>query len=438
MSQFSRRGYGMRMVAVAAALPLVAGLAACSGPGGSGADAAGPGEKVTLEFWGWAPGYDKSVELWNKAHPDVQVKFTKTESGAAGGYEKMIKSTKSGNAPCLAQVGFESIPSFLVEGALEDVSEHAADDKAKFVDWTWNQVSFGDKVFAAPVDTAPLAMFYREDVFQKAGVKVPTTWADYAKAGEKLKKKGSYLTSFNEDMYHFSGLAWQNGARWFGTDGDTWKIDINGAATTEVAEYWQDLAAKDLLKVQPAFDTGWYADATSGKMATIIAPVWGTALIEQNAAAAKGKWHVAPLPQWEEGTFVGANSGGSSTAILKGCEHPEQAWEFASWMSTDAASVSNLIKETGIYPAGKDALTLPELSEPSEYFGGDKIYDVFADAAAKTNTEWQWGPTVTQVGKDFADAFGAALEGKGSLADGLSTVQDKTVEQLKAKGLSVG
>ncbi|WP_162795835.1 hypothetical protein [Nonomuraea lactucae] len=51
---------------------------------------------VTIEWWGWAPGYDKVAEAWNAAQPNITVKFTQTESGAKGGYQKMLGAVMAG------------------------------------------------------------------------------------------------------------------------------------------------------------------------------------------------------------------------------------------------------------------------------------------------------------------------------------------------------
>src|SRR5437868_7313255 len=119
-----------RMTGVAAALTGTLLLAACASepaeaPKADAAAAPSAATPVSMDFWGWAPGYDKSVELWNASHPNAKVNFSTIPNGGKGGYEKMFSAVKAGNAPCLAQVGFESVPTFLSEGALEDVAAHA-------------------------------------------------------------------------------------------------------------------------------------------------------------------------------------------------------------------------------------------------------------------------------------------------------------------------
>ncbi|WP_222719895.1 ABC transporter substrate-binding protein [Actinokineospora xionganensis] len=428
-----------RFAALAAAASVALGVTACAGsPEPDSAPlSSGP---VTVEFWGWAPGYQEAADLFNSTHTDVKVKFNKTPSGSKGGYQQMLNAVKGGSAPCLAQVGLETLPTFVVEGALADVGTHAAGDGGKFVDWTWNQVQVGKAVFAAPVDTGPMVLYYRKDVFENFGVAVPTTWDEYEQAAKKIKAADPsyFITSFDSgDLYTFAGYAWQNGAEWFGTQGESWKVDVAGGDTAKVAEYWQRLLSEKLVKPEPGFDKEWNADVNSGKVASYVGASWASALIKDNAPDGKGKWGVAPMPQWTAGEKKAGNAGGSSTAVLKGCKDPKQAWDFAVWMSTDPAAYKILIEKAGLYPAAKSLLDLPELNAPSEYFAGQNLGAAFKEAANNTDTGWRWGPTMTQVSTDFGDAAGKAVTGTGTLPDALKAVQDKTVGAIKQKGLSV-
>ncbi|MER6949132.1 sugar ABC transporter substrate-binding protein [Nonomuraea sp. NPDC000554] len=419
--------------AAAALLVVPLAVTACGGndPGSSSS-------VIKLEFWGWAPGYDKSVERFNASHKDIQVTFNKLPSGGKGGYDKMFSAVKAGNAPCLAQIGFESVPTFLLENALEDVTGEAGSARGQFIPWTWNQVSIAGRTYGIPVDTGPTALYYRKDIFDKYRIEVPKTWDEYAKAAEKLRQADAKAYILNLRSVDLAGLAWQNGARWFAAEGDTWKVTVNAAQTKQVTDYWQGLIDKKLVNVtDEGYGAAWWSALQSGKVATAIGAVWLHPLIAENAPGAKGKFAVAPMPQWRAGEKKFGNEGGSSTAVLKGCKNKKEAVEFATWMSTNPDSLKNLIKVTGIYPAATAGLSLPEVNTGVEYFGGQNIFKVFAEAAQNTDTSWQWGPTQSQFGADLTDAVNTAYSGKGTLPAQLDVLQTKTVEALKSKGLKV-
>nr|WP_201784456.1 sugar ABC transporter substrate-binding protein [Nonomuraea pusilla] len=429
----------MKKTTIAAALVVLPlAVTACGSSSSDGPTSGGGAAPVKLEFWGWAPGYDKSVELFNAGHKDVQVTFNKLPSGGKGGYDKMFTAVKAGNAPCLAQVGFESMPTFLLENALEDITSEAGSAQGQFIPWTWNQVSLVGRTYGIPVDTGPTALYYRKDVFDKYGIAVPKTWDEYAKAAEKLHQADPEAYILNLRAVDLAGLAWQSGAKWFSTAGDTWKVAVNSPETRRMAEYWQGLIDKKLVNVtDEGYSAAWWSSLQSGKVATAIGAVWLHPLIAENAPAANGKFAVAPMPQWAAGEKKFGNEGGSSTAVLKGCAHKKEAVEFATWMSTDPASLKNLIKVTGIYPAANAGLSLPEVDTGVEYFGGQNIFQVFAEAAQNTDTSWQWGPMQSQFGADLTDSVNVAYSGKGTLPAQLDILQGKTVEVMKSKGLKV-
>jgi len=425
-----------RTAVVLAAAAMTAAVAGCGSSSTSGT-AAGP---VKLDFWGWAPGYAQSVALWNKSHPDIQVSFDTTASGAKGGYTKMLTAVKAGNAPCLAQVGYETLPSFAAAGALEDVTSYAGADRGQFAGWTWNQVTIDGHTYGIPVDTAPMALLYRKDLFTKYGITTPPrTWAEYAADAAKVHRADPavYLGDFGNDAYNYAGLAWQAGATWFGTSGDQWQVSIDSAANQKVAGFWQGLESQGLLKNDPSYDPSLYSDMARGTILSDVNAVWDTPILASSVKTTSGDWAVAPMPVWNAADPQYGNDGGSATAVLSGCKDAKQATEFASWMSTDAASLSNLIKVTGIYPAATSGLDNPALSAPDPFYGGQTIFDVFKAEMPDINTGWQWGPTMTQSSTDLGDGLGTVETGNAELPGVLSAVQTKTVSEMKQQGLSV-
>ena len=427
------RGAGAALSAVCLTV-----LSACAGSGESGAPGSGGGP-VTVDFWGSAVGLDKSVALFNQSHNDIKINYSQISAGSAGGYAKMLNAVKAGNAPCLGQVGYDTLPSFAASGAVEDVSKYANPAKDQFVPWAWRLAGFGDQVFGIPVDLGPMALFYRSDLFRQYGITPPGTWEEFAAAAQKVHADhpDAFLATLPQDAYDLGALTWQAGGTWFGTANDQWHVTIDNPATRKVADYWQDLLGKHLVLSEPAFDTAWYKDIQDGRVLAFVGAVWATPLLQQNAPGLSGKMSVAPLPQWTAGQAASGNRGGSTTAVLKGCKNPQQATEAALWLSTNGDSVTSLIKNTGIYPAAKSGQQLPAVNQPSAFFGGQDVYQVFKTAAANISPNWVWGPTMTQVQPDFKDGLKKAGAGQGGIPQLVTTVQANTVSAMKSQGLTV-
>ncbi|MBP0457628.1 ABC transporter substrate-binding protein [Streptomyces montanisoli] len=423
-----------RFAGVAGALALSVAAAGCSG---SPAGTASPSGKASITFWGWAPGYADAVKAFDKSHPDIHVTYQAVQPGAKGGYQKMLNAVQAGNAPCLAQLGYETLPSFAAQGALENVAKYASADEGDYQKAAWRSVTLGGNVYGAPVDTGPMALFYNKKVFDSLHLKAPTTWAEYRSDARRIHASDPhrYISSPYMD-YDYAGLAWQAGAGWFTTKGDAWRVTMDSAANRKVADYWQGLADDGLISSAPMYDQAWYTGLGDGDIATVVGAVWQAGVIKGGAKSGAGQWAVAPLPQWKKGGTQVGNAGGSATAVLKGCADPKAAWTFAHWLSTDRTAFGGLVEKASLYPAATSLLDLKQLG-PDPYFGGQNIYKVFAAAAPHVNADWTWGPLMTKTVADLDDGLGKAWSGKGTINAALRTAQDKTLAEMKKQGLRV-
>ena len=372
---------------------------------------------------------DKAVDLWNKENPDIHVTLKTVPNGNAGTYQNLFNGLKANTAPDLAPIEYDTVASFRLVNGLKDISSCAGMSNAssKFVDWTWSQVSDGKAVYGVPQDIGPLGLYYRKDIFDKAGLPAPTTWQEYYDDAVKLKaiNPDYEITHFSQtDPNWFTGLLWQNGAKLFGTKGDQWKVTIDSDKSKQVADYWQKmidqkLVSTDLQGFSEALSKAWDTD----KVLTWISAPWGWSTIRDGAPDTSGKWAVAPIPQWNAGDTANGNWGGSSTAVLASSKHPYEAAKFALWLNSDPDAVAILIKETGIYPASKAGADDPSLTAGVDFYGGQKIFDVFKTAATQVNTNFAWGPTMTDTYRFLADGIAASLAGKGTLDQALQETQ---------------
>jgi multiple sugar transport system substrate-binding protein len=436
----------LKRTAVVAAVLSAVVLSGCSSTGSDGGSAAAsctPAEgKVDLSFTSWIPGIEEVVDVWNKANPDIQVKVQTGPNGNSGTYQNFFNQLKAGNAPDLGQIEYDALPNFRVQNGLMDLG--ACDEvmaaKDDFVDWTWGQVSLGesDSVYAVPQDSGPMAMFYRADLFEQNGIAIPTTWAEYKEAAKQVRATGAYITNFSQgDINQFAGLVWQAGGSWFKNDGSDWTVDLTDPASKQVADYWQDLIDEDLVSTVPTWTTEWDNAYNSSAAWTWNSAVWGANSIASGAPDTAGKWAVAKAPQWKAGESAAGNWGGSSTAVFTGSEHPYEAAKFALWLNTSDEALTMLNKSANIYPATKDGLNLPVLKEGVDFYGGQPIYDVFAEASSEVSEDFAWGPTMTQTYNDVSDGFKAAVSGNGTLLDALTKGQSATIDALKAQSIPV-
>ena len=397
---------------------------------------------ATITFWSWVPGIKEEVKLFNETHDNVTVKYVNAGQGADE-YTKLRTALKAEKGvPDVVQIEFQYIPSFTQIDALADISQYGANDvKTDYVDWTWSQVSDGDKVYAIPQDSGPMALLYRKDIFDKYGLKVPKTWDEFATEAEKLHKADpdTYMTNFAaNDGGWLTGLMWQAGSRPFEVDGTKISINMNDQGAMQVANYWQGLVEDGTVSVDPDFTNDWYAGLGKGKYATWISAGWGPVFLKGVAGESKGKWRAAPLPQWNAGESVSANWGGSTSAVTAASEYPEEATEFAIWLNNNEKSVDMLTTESNLFPTQKSKLDDPEfVNAPLAFAGGQKVNSVFIDASNNVDKGFEWSPFQDYVYAQLAENVGAAAKGDTTIPDAMDKTQSSVTGYAKEQGFKV-
>ncbi|MFF1506853.1 ABC transporter substrate-binding protein [Streptomyces sp. NPDC058326] len=426
---------------LAAATAVLLGATALTACGSDSGDKAGAGSgPVKLTYWAWAPGMDKVAALWNAEHPDIQVTVQKQASGDDL-VTKIITAAKAHKGPDLVQAEYQALPTLVSNDALADISRHVHGAKDKFAPGIWQQTTFGSEaVYALPQDSGPLMFFYREDLFKQYGLTVPTTWDEFAETARAVKKKDpkKSLTTFSaNDAGLFAGLSQQAGAKWWTFSGDTWKVGIDDAATKKVADFWGGLVAEGAVDNQPMYTPAWNKALNTGEQIGWVSAVWAPGTLTTAAPDTKGKWAMAPLPQWNKGETATGSWGGSSTAVTTDSKHQEAAAQFATWLNTDPKALEALVKESGIYPAATAAQTSGALAQPPAFFPNQADFYTRAAEMAKSTAPAAWGPNVNVAYTSFKDEFGKAAKARSGFDAALGKVQTATVADLAKQGFGV-
>ncbi|HEX7374547.1 MAG TPA: extracellular solute-binding protein, partial [Steroidobacteraceae bacterium] len=373
------------IAAVAATALLMTGCSAGTSDNTSN-DNSSSNQKVNLTYWAWAPNLDKVVAIWNKSHPNIQVTVNKQDGGDPA-VTKLLTAIKAGSgAPDLMQAEYQKIPTLVAAGALADLSKTSADSlKSHFASGVWSSVTLGsDALYAIPQDTGPMMLFYRQDVFKKLGLSVPTTWDEYAADARAIHKADpkDYLGTFSSnDAGWFTGLAQQAGASWWGVHGDAWSVNIDSAATKKVASYWGNLVQEGVIDNKPMYTPAWNTALNDGTQVGWLSAVWAPGVLSGNAKDTSGKWAAAPMPQWDASNPATGNWGGSSTGVTTQSKHVKQAVEFATWLNTNKQAVQALVTQTGIYPADTEAAASALTTAPDFFSNQPDFYQVAAKVA---------------------------------------------------------
>lgn len=459
MPSLAGRKY-LKSLVVLTAVSLTATLAACggsdTGSGDAGA-AAAPSAAVTplnldavlakpatITYWGWIPNLDKTVALFQKKYPNVKVTL-KNEGGGDTEYTKLQTVFKGGGTgiPDVVQIEYRNIANFAATGVLEDLTKYGIENyKDQFFPAAWSGASFNGKVYGVPQDFGPQVMFYRKDVFDKAGITTPPkTWAEYEEAGAKVRaadpKKYMTFADPGSGGTAESFLA-QAGSKPFVSDGpEKLKVNLQDEGAKRWAGVWGSMIKKDIVEVTPAWTDEWFKAVGDGKYATWLEGAWAPTFMAGFLPQSKGAWRAAPMPTFDGGKLVtGQNA--STVAVVSSSKNKEAAAAFAIWLNTDPEAVRSQATESKIFVANTLLSKDPAFLAAKDPFMGDQETNkVYVEAANAVATDWEWAPYEMYAGSVFKDTVGKAMAAKGDLNQGLLDWQARIVDYGKQQGIEV-
>ncbi|WP_028280147.1 extracellular solute-binding protein [Arthrobacter sp. H5] len=421
-------------------------LAACGAPGMQAGQiqpvlppAEGP---VSLTYWAWLKDLQNVCDIWNSQNPNIQVQAEFMEPGNDGGYAKQRAASDAGGGPDIGQIEFRSVPDFVLGGALANLAPYGARDLASRYDrTTWEQVNINEGIYAIPQDSGPMGWFYQTAPLEEIGAAPPVTWEEWEAVAREARNLSpdTYLEVFNvADASFFVSMAIQAGAQWFSTEGDEWVMNFTDEPTLRVAEFWDRMIDDDLVNTgYGAFSPGWYAAAGEQKILSVTTGSWGDALVQSTSGGA-GNWKVAPMASWPDMGYGSSQLGGSTAAIFANSQHPREALEFVTWMTSTPEGIDAMIKNSGIGWSVSPDYIGETRQAPSEFFSGQNYNEeVFVSASQDQNLDWNWAPMTERIFLILSDGFRTKLTAGTSFVDSLAEAQRRTVDAFRNVGLSV-
>ncbi|MDT7805883.1 MAG: multiple sugar transport system substrate-binding protein [Actinomycetota bacterium] len=415
------------VLAASLALPLAA---ACSAPG----SAAGP---TRITFWSALRGSQQVVDAFNRTQNRIRVGFQQIPSGDQGGYAKLSNAARAGNAPDVATIEYPQVPGFAIDGVARDLTDLVSDRlRAQLLPQALRLTTFNGRVFTVPLDVEPMVLHYRSDLFPGP---VPRTWDEFAAAARRIRDGRRRIALFPTDgALQFAAFAWQAGARWFDTSAGAWNVSLADAATQRVSAYWQGLIEDGLVFTNASLSRQSDAQIGQGLVVARLSGAWDAGAQMKARPGQKGKWAIAPLPQWDPAHPAVGTHGGSTFAVTKDCAHPEAAMEFIEWQVShpDALRARLSSGTSSQYPAAPALVEVGGKAFDRAYYGGQDIYRLFDEQARLIRDGWVWGPRMSATQRVLQDGFARAGAGQGTVLDAVRDAQRATMPDLVALGLS--
>ena len=382
--------------------------------------------EITVFSWAEA-SYSSVLPDFNKLYPNIKVKFATV--GYADAYPK-ITASLAGNVPLADVVMIEServeIYGTRFPNAFTDLTAWGGKFERNFDRSKWTQSVVKGKLITMPTDAAPVGMWYRSDLFEKAGVNPERikTWSDYLEAGKKIvaanpgvKMSGIDATG-SETLMRI--LIQQQGSFYIEGDG---KIAVNSPkmvrALSFVKSAWE---AGILLNVQGT--DGLIGSIKANRVAAVNLPVWMIGIFKAFAPEQKGKWGVVRVPALTVGGGQSAYIGGSTLAIPANSPNKDAAWAFVEWYTTYGSK--NVLEKRGSWPSFLPSLQAPVLNAQDSFFATPNVFAPFKQSAFLGRP--------LKYSSDYDKAASAVITAQASVLTGGQSVKaalEKAANDLK-------
>lgn len=302
------------------------------------------------------PAFDELIEKFNEEYPNVEIDHQMVPFGEAQNKFKTAADAGKG-APDILRAEVAWVPEFASLGYLYALDGTAAlDDADDYFETPLSSNVFDGKTYGVPQVTDSLALLYNKELFEQAGVEVPTTWDEVIEVSKTIKSETQADGIFLNPAGYFL-LPFMYGEGGDLVDADAQEIvvasDENAAGISKAVEIIESGAAPK----PPAADAyaAMMTAFTEGDVAMIINGPWEVNNV-RNAENFGGieNLGIAPVPAGS-GT-AGAPVGGHNYVVWSGMdeEKADAAVAFIDFMNS-AESQAFLADELGLLPTRQSA-----------------------------------------------------------------------------------
>ena len=264
----------------------------------------------------------------------VNVRMLPASQLEAGAVNALMLAVNSGNVPDVALGLASTSPvEYAIRGALTDLRtfEDYEEVAQRFHPQSSVPYAYRNGMYALPETMDFRALYYRTDIFEEYGLKVPDTW------DEIYTSLLPALYQNNLEFYipaDYTPFLLQHGGSYYTEDHKASALDT-AIAYKAFKEYTEMFTSYGV-----PVSANFYMRMRTGEMPIGIGTYAEYVMLKTAAPELMGRWAMAPVPGQlkEDGTIDRTVGGIASTAcvIMNGSDAQEAAWKFLKWYtSTD-------------------------------------------------------------------------------------------------------
>ncbi|WP_245985191.1 extracellular solute-binding protein [Streptomyces tateyamensis] len=420
--------------AVLASTALLATACSSSGSSSSGDAGSSAGSaKITLTVGDFGTfGYKEAglFDAYMAAHPNITIKED-TTTGEADYWTALQTHLSGGGLDDVQalEVGRIALAtSDALSNSFEDLSKVKGVNKGDYLPWKWQQATTQDgRTIGLGTDVGPMAICYRQDLFQQAGLPADPAavtalwagdWAKFVQVGKEYQAKAPKGTFFMDSATGmFNGVVSSSTSQYYKGG----KLDYKNSPSVKTA--W-DLAMQADAAGESAglkeFDTPWQTAFANSSFATTVCPSWQQANIQKfSGDANSGKWNIAQAP-------AAGNWGGSFLAVPSAGKHKAEAEALVAWL-TAPEQQAKVFQKVGNIPSNQGAYSLTAVTDfKNPYIGPNAPTGQIFSTAAKAIQPAETGPHAGDLQSDFSNGILLVEQNHKSATDAWNT----TVQQI--------
>ncbi|HEY63677.1 MAG TPA: extracellular solute-binding protein [Caldilineae bacterium] len=432
--------------------------AACAPPGAApapeeeGAPAPAPKEKVVIEWWhGWGGmtgvnAMQAVADAFNEEHEDIQVNRLQVSQ-----INEKYMTAIAGGTPPDVEIGNLQYAQYWARGVVHvlddwiDASEII--DRDDIFSSSWQEASWQGKTYGVPTVESYLrfALCYNEDLVKEAGLDPDNPPLDWDEAFEWHKAITTFDEAGNIEILGFDPMDAMGGSgpgppdpffwpqsygfKWWLPDEMKFNFDneLFVAALATIKRFYDHVGVEKMAGYRSSYGT-WTQSPTAsfpaGVQAMIINGYWTPGELVHSAPDKKFRYTWPPNSPERRGIKF-QSTGGHFGNIPKGSKHPEEAFKFIEFTTTDKAC-DIIFSQTGWLGARKSYL---EKVDPSKA-PGLEFYLRSATEADEMNSS-ESCPIGGFVGQNWRNTVDAVNFGDKTPEEAARDLQEMCTEELR-------
>ena len=278
----------------------------------------------------------------------VEVEVKLITAPHRGYREKVVVDFAAGAAGDVVWLGESEVPGLAEAGLLLDLTPYVEkwEDWGKFYAVCKELSTYDGKVYAVPFETAPLVLYYRKDIFKRAGLPVPwnpETWEDVVSAAKVIKERVPDVVPFYSGnvFYDVSLPVYIAGGRVYDAEERKWIAE--SPALLAAFKIYYDLIYVHKVTPKDAVLEKWDARKLfqEGKLAMMVDGIWcytekwgpGKTYEIKNREEVVGYTYIPRLKGAEATRYVSI-TGTYGWVVNAKAKRPELAWELVKDLSS--------------------------------------------------------------------------------------------------------